>query len=111
MTLSDQDFRRDKRVSFTLRAPLATDTTTGRPIEEASTIDLSGSGLRVRLSGPISPGQIVEVFLNKRPERCRVVWTTAARTNKEFIVGLEFVSPLPNSEPTPPSDAEPNPTA
>ena len=92
---------------FTLRAPLATESSTGGPIEDVSTIDLSGSGLRVRLSGQISPGQIVEVFLSKRPERCRVVWTSSGGANRDLIVGLEFISPLPGSQPSPSSGLRP----
>lgn len=107
MPLADQEFRRDKRVTFTLRAPLSTDSSSDGAIKDVSTIDLSGSGLRVRLNGQISPGQIVEVFLNKRPERCRVVWTRAARANQDLIVGLEFISPLPGTRTSSSSDLQP----
>ena len=95
MPLSKQDYRRDKRVAFTTRATVATVPGNGGLIEDASTIDLSESGLRLRLNGQVEPGQIVEVFLSKRPERCRVVWTTPAGTHKGLIAGLEFVYPLP----------------
>ena len=96
MPIDDQDFRRDKRVKFTTRAPLAPVPAAGSLIENASTIDLSESGVRVRLSGQIEPGQVVELFLSKHPERCRVVWTSSAGANKELIAGLEFISPLPD---------------
>jgi hypothetical protein len=39
----------------------------------------------------------VDVFLNKLPGRCRVVWTRPAGVGNEIIAGLEFVRPLPDS--------------
>ena len=101
----NQDFRREKRVRFTTRAPLAVTPGNGDRIENSSTIDLSGSGVRVRLSGRIEPGQVVELFLSKRPEPCRVVWTSKDGSDKELIAGLEFLSPLPDRHgpQTPPS--------
>ncbi|HXW15282.1 MAG TPA: PilZ domain-containing protein [Terriglobia bacterium] len=105
MTLSDQEFRREKRVKFTTRAPLATIPGDGELIENTATIDLSASGVRVRLSGQIEPGQLVEIFLSKRPEQCRVVWTNSDGPNKQLIAGLEFIYPLPDQRgpETPPS--------
>jgi hypothetical protein len=96
MPSTDQEFRREKRVKFTTRAPLAATPGNGDRIENVSTIDLSGSGARVRLAGRIEPGQVVELFLSKRPEKCRVVWTSQEVSDKELIVGLEFISPLPD---------------
>ena len=101
MLLDPQELRREKRVRFSIRTPLAVSPERGGTREEVSTIDLSASGLRVRLSRPISPGEIVEVFLNKRPERCRVVWTSSPGGARDLIAGLEFVTPLP--EPSKPS--------
>ena len=95
MSLNDQEFRRDKRVAFTMHARLATGSGGEGVIENASMIDLSESGVRVRLCGYIVPGQIVEIFLNNRPERCRVVWTSPADAKEELIAGLKFISPLP----------------
>ena len=111
MSLTDQEFRREKRVKFTTRAPLATAPGDGDRIENASTIDLSGFGVRVRLSGRLEPGQVVELFLSKRPERCRVVWTIPDGPNNQLIAGLEFISPLPdqsNPQTSPPSDLKPS---
>ena len=96
MPSSDQNFRRGRRVVFSTRAALATGSGIGDRIEDASTIDLSESGVRLRFRGQIQPGQIVEVFLNKRPEKCRVIWTRSAGVNKELIAGLEFICPLPD---------------
>lgn len=95
MSPGGQELRRHKRVMFTVRAPLATDSGGGGLIQESSTIDISESGVRLRLHGQIVPGQIVDVFLNKRPERCRVVWTSPADVRNELIAGLEFIRPLP----------------
>jgi hypothetical protein len=105
MTLNDQDFRRDKRVAFTTRAALDPVSGASGPIKDASTIDLSESGARVRLSGRIEPGQIVELYLSKRPEPCRVVWTAPYEATQELVAGLEFICPLPDPRrrQTPPS--------
>jgi len=96
MSLSDQEFRREKRVTFTVRAPLGTGIPNEHLIEDSSTIDLSESGVRIRLRGNVEPGQVVEIYLGKRPEQCRVVWTTPGNTNKELVAGLEFICPLPD---------------
>jgi hypothetical protein len=83
-------------VAFTTDAPLATASGSEGLIEDSSTIDLSESGVRIRLCGQIVPGQIVELFLSRHPEPCRVVWTSSAGANKELIAGLEFICPLPD---------------
>ena len=96
MSLNDQDFRRDRRVTFTMHVELGTGSGSGSLIEDASTIDLSESGVRLRLCGQIVPGQIVELFLSNRPEQCRVVWTNSDGADKKLIAGLEFICPLPD---------------
>jgi len=92
----DQDRRRCKRMTFSVRAPLSTGSGSGEIIEGSSTIDISELGVRLRLRGHIVPEQIVNVFLAIRPERCRVVWGSQGATN-ELIAGLEFIRPLPDS--------------
>jgi hypothetical protein len=94
----NQEFRREKRVPFATRATLATTCGTENLIKDASTIDLSESGARVRFLGQIEPGQAVDLFLSSRPEPCRVVWTAPSKASKELIVGLQFTSPLPNQQ-------------
>jgi hypothetical protein len=96
MSQNDQDRRRANRVAFTMHAPLSTGSGSGGLIEDSSTIDISELGVRLRLRGQVVPGQIVNVFLNKHPERCRVVWTSPDGTNKGLIAGLEFIRPLPD---------------
>jgi hypothetical protein len=105
MSLDDRDFRRERRVAFMTHAALSPVSGSGGLIEDASTIDFSESGVRLRLRGQIVPGQIVELYLSKRPERCRVVWTDSSEAKKELIAGLEFICPLPDPRrrPTPPS--------
>ena len=98
MSISNQEFRREKRVSFTTRATLATASGNGNLIKDASTIDLSESGAKVRFSGEIVPGQVVELFLSKRAEPCRVVWTAPGDARQELIVGLEFTRHLPDPQ-------------
>ena len=105
MSPSDQERRRHKRVTFTIRAPLAVDSGSGVVLENSSTIDISESGVRLRLRGEVAPGQLVEVYLTKRPEPCRVVWTKPGSETNELIAGLEFLCPLPDPRrrSTPPS--------
>src|SRR5580693_2258650 len=94
MAQSEQDRRRAVRVTFTTLAPLSTSPSSGTLIENSSTIDVSELGIRLRLRGQIEPGSIVEVFLTKRPEQCRVVWTSPAGVASQSIAGLEFIRPL-----------------
>jgi len=97
MSPSDDVFRRGKRMTFTTHAPIATGSGSSGLIEDSSTIDISESGVRLRLRGQIVPGLIVDVFLANRPERCRVVWTNPDGATDELIAGLEFIRPLPDS--------------
>lgn len=77
---------------FTTHAPVIT--ASGERIEDSSTTDISSLGVRLQLRGQIVPGEIVDVFLNPRPERCRVVWTWPVGTHQELMAGLEFIRPL-----------------
>jgi PilZ domain len=95
MSPTDRERRRHKRVTLTIRAPLAVDSGSGVLLENSSTIDLSESGVRLRLRGQIVLRQFADVFLNKRPERCRVVWASSAGVSNELIAGLQFIRPLP----------------
>jgi hypothetical protein len=95
MFRSDQVFRRERRVIFTTRAPLTISPGSSDPIEDATTIDISESGVRIRLRRPIEPGQVVELFFSKRPERCQVIWTKVDQSTRDLIAGLKFISPLP----------------
>jgi hypothetical protein len=97
MSKNDQDRRRAKRVTFTMPAPVSASPGNSVPDENSSTIDISELGVRLRVHGKIEPGSIVEVFLAKRPERCRVVWTNQAGVTNHSIAGLEFIRPLPRS--------------
>jgi hypothetical protein len=67
--------------------------------ENSSTIDLSESGVRVRLGAEIEPDQLVELFLSHRPEQCRVVWVGPSPLKSERIAGLQFLRPLPDARP------------
>jgi hypothetical protein len=96
MPQGNQDYRRHKRVTVTTRAGLSLASGSGDLIENVSTIDLSESGARVRLSGQIEPGQVVDLFLGISPEKCRVVWTNPAGLKEQLVAGLEFISSLPD---------------
>jgi len=104
MPHGDRELRRDKRVAFATRTEIVSPSDAGRRIENASTIDLSESGVRVRMPGGIEPGQVIDIYLNKCPEKCRVVWTGPSSSNKDMVAGLEFINPLPDPRhpPTPP---------
>lgn len=100
-----QDFRRGKRVTFATHVALAPVSGCDDLIENASTIDISESGARVRLSAQIMPGQIVDLFLGKRPEQCRVVWTSPPGASRNLIAGLEFLLPDARHPQTPPGSS------
>jgi hypothetical protein len=78
-------------------APLSTGAGNDDLIEDSSTIDISDSGVRLRLRGQIVPGQIVNVYLNQHPEQCRVVWTNSVIGSDQLVAGLEFTHPLPEA--------------
>ena len=78
-------------------APISTGSGIGGRIEDSSTIDISELGVRLQLHGHITPGQIVDVFLNKHPEQCRVVWTSPVEGTSQIVAGLEFIHPLPET--------------
>ena len=80
-------------MTFTMRAPVSTDSAL---IKDSWTINFSESGVRLRLRGQIEPGQIVNVYLNQHPERCRVVSTNRGGVSDELFAELEFIHPLPN---------------
>jgi hypothetical protein len=107
MSHSDHDPRRNKRLTSMTRTPLAIDSGSGVVVENSSTIDMSESGVRVRTRNQIMAGQIVDVFWNKRPEHCRVVWISPDDGTHELIAGLEFIRPLsdPYRRKTPPPRA------
>ena len=94
MPLSDQEFRREKRILFTTRATLATNKERSGQGKNASTIDLSESGARIRFSGLVQPGEEVNLYLSHSPEPCRVVWTAPGEVLQELIVGLQFTRSL-----------------
>ena len=81
-------------MKFETPAPLSTGSGSGFRNEKSSTIDPSELGVRLRWYGQIEPGSIVEVFLSKLPEQCRVVWTSPVRADNQLIAGFEFIRPL-----------------
>jgi PilZ domain len=95
MTQNNHDRRRANRVTFTVRAPVSTDSGNGDLFEDSTIVDISELGVCLRLRGEIVPGQIVNVFLNRRSEECRVVWTSPASRKDYLIAGLEFTRSLP----------------
>ena len=104
MPNSVQELRRAKRVNFAAPADLAIARGSTERIEKAVTIDLSELGVCVRVCAEIAPGQVVNLFLTRRPEPCRVVWTRATGKTAELLAGLEFVYSLPDPRrATPPS--------
>lgn len=96
MPIPNVEFRRERRVAFEMPATVEFGPGKGMRIDNSVTVDLSESGVRLRLTGEIHPGEIVDLYLNPRPERCRVVWTSPAGAADEKFVGLQFISPLPD---------------
>ena len=65
----------------------------GRKFEQiASTVDLSDLGMRIRTTTALSQGQTLEVFCwGKRVGCCRVVWVSAAGSDRPGEVGLQIL--------------------
>jgi hypothetical protein len=96
MTIFETNSRREKRVAFAMRAAVEFASGERRRIDDSVTIDLSASGVCLRLTGEVQPGQVVELHISPKPEPCRVVWTRPAGPRDEKFVGLEFICPLPD---------------
>lgn len=65
---------------------------------EASTVDLSVGGVRVRTPLTLLPGDTVGIISRgdyRQAIPARVVWTQRAGTDKYSLAGLEFLESLP----------------
>jgi len=92
------DLGRSQRIPATIPIRLVVESQGLRLEQEASTIDLSLRGLRVRTPLALLPGQTVRViargdYLHTIP--ARVVWVQRAEADPWALAGLEFLETLP----------------
>jgi hypothetical protein len=91
-------FCRSERIAATVPIRLVVVSDDFSVEREASTVDVSLGGIRVRTPLVLLPGDTVGIisrgdYRNAIP--ARVVWTERARTNQWSLAGLEFLESLP----------------
>ena len=92
------DFSRSPRIPATMPIRLVVEYEGARLEAQASTVDLSVQGVRVRTPLALLPGDKVGVIprgdsLHAIP--ARVVWTQCGGTDQWSLAGLEFLESLP----------------
>ncbi len=90
---SPETVRRSSRVYFRLRAeaviyPLFPTQKPKRAV--VMTCDLSRSGLKIRHSSQLTPGQQIDLLLGDKQRRAEVVWCQR-HTDRQFVIGCRFV--------------------
>jgi hypothetical protein len=92
------DLRRSQRIPATIPIRLVVESEGFKVEHEASTIDLSLRGVKVRTRVVLLPGETVGI-VTKRDIRhaisARVVWAQRAGTDLWSLAGLEFLETLP----------------
>jgi PilZ domain-containing protein len=91
------DFCRSERILATVPIRLVVVSDDYSIEREASTVDLSPRGVRVRTPLALLPGDtigIIPIGESRRPIPARVVWTQRARTDQWSLAGLEFLEPM-----------------
>ena len=89
---------RSSRIPATIPIRLKAEYEGVRVEAEASTVDLSVQGVRVRTPLALVPGDKVEVVPRGDPRHAipaRVVWTQRAGTDQWLLAGLEFLETVP----------------
>jgi len=89
--------RRSNRIYVRMPATIVVDSQGTRVPYEATTIDFSALGARVRLNVALIPGERVEFVLAGKPQGpflSEVVWAAQACSEQGRDVGLEFLRPL-----------------
>ncbi len=90
--------RQNERINVRIPVSLLIESAGSKVLHEASTVDLSQRGMRVRISIPLWPGQNIEVIPDDgfgKPVPGRVVWAHPSDYGRDGQAGLEFLSPLP----------------
>jgi hypothetical protein len=90
--------RRCERIFVKMPVSLLVESQGTKIAHEASTVDFSQRGVRVKSRVPLWPGQNIELIPSGSP-RCsvpgRVIWVHATSANRAGEAGLEFLQPLP----------------
>ncbi len=92
------DLRQSQRVPATIPFTLLVESEDFRIEHEASTLDLSLLGARVRTRVALLIGETVGIITRGDSQRAisaRVVWTQRVGTDSWLLAGLEFLETLP----------------
>jgi hypothetical protein len=88
------DFGRSPRTPATIPIRLVLESEGFRVEHEASTVDLSVGGIKVRAELALLPGETVRIIARGESRHAipaRVVWTQRAGTDLWSLAGLEFI--------------------
>ena len=92
------ELRRSQRIPATYPVRLMVESESFSVEREATTVDVSLRGVRVRTPLALLPGDTVGIILGGNSRRtipARVVWARRAWTDLWSIAGLEFLETLP----------------
>ena len=92
------DFCRSQRIPATVPIRLVVVSDDFSIEREASTVDVSIRGVRVRTPLALLPGDtvgIIPIGVPRHAIPARVVWTQRARTDQWSLAGLEFLETVP----------------
>ena len=95
---SSAELRRSQRIPTTVPIRLAVEAEGFRVEREASTVDLSLRGIRVRTPLALLPGDTVGVIPKRDFQHAipaRVIWAQLAGADMWSLAGLEFLETLP----------------
>jgi hypothetical protein len=92
------DLRQSQRIPTTLSIRLVVESEDFKAEHEASTIDLSLRGVKVRTSFALLPGETVGIITkgdSRHAISARVVWVQRVGTDLWSLAGLEFLDTMP----------------
>jgi hypothetical protein len=93
------DLRRSQRLPATIPIRLVVESEGLKVEHEASTVDLSLQGVKVRTRVVLLPGETVGMVTEgdiRHAISARVVWALRAGTDPWSLAGLEFLETLPD---------------
>jgi hypothetical protein len=92
------DLDRSPRTPATIPIRLVVESEDFRVEHDASTVDLSVGGIKVRLPLALLPGETVGIIARGNSRQtipARVIWAQRAGADLWFLAGLEFLETLP----------------
>ena len=96
--VSSAPLRRSERVSATIPISLLVEWEASKTEHDATTVDLSREGVRVRTTFMLFPGEMVRIARwgdSGQTVPARVVWVHRPESGRGSLAGLEFLDALP----------------